>query len=165
MYINIFNIHVHVQDDIKVASSLNNVAGLLATVGRPHEALPLFTRARDIYASHLGEHHPRAVAAHLWIQQLSAPQPPARLRRGQRGGRRGTVDGERMPTPPPPLLEERPEDIGDDDGDDCSTVELTPAARVGVVDGGRVPVTLAGAAMLPPPAPGGSSEPVLLNAS
>ncbi|CAM9758920.1 unnamed protein product, partial [Sphacelaria rigidula] len=49
------------QDDIKVASALNNVAGLLATLGRPQEALPLFTRSEDIYSRHLGAQHPHTV--------------------------------------------------------------------------------------------------------
>lgn len=76
---------------------------MLATLGRPDEALPMFTRAHTIYVQNLGDQHPRAVAAHLWIQQLSTPQPPPQPRPRRRSppphtqarGRRSTPDIDR----------------------------------------------------------------------
>lgn len=87
-----------------MASSLNNVAGLLATLGKPNEALPLFSRANEIYVRHLGDNHPRSVATRLWVEQLSTPAPPPRAARPRR----------RL-TPllsglPPPLIETPGED-------------------------------------------------------
>lgn len=105
------------KDDIKVASSLNNVAGLLATTGNVQEALPLFARSHEIYVQHLGEHHPRSVATQLWVQQLSAPAPPPRRRtrsvptpqgaaRHFDGGHGHYQSRDLLASgPPPPLLE------------------------------------------------------------
>ncbi|CAM9694302.1 unnamed protein product, partial [Laminaria digitata] len=45
-----------------VASALNNVAGLLASTGKPQEALPLFKRSHEIYVELLGAEHPHSVA-------------------------------------------------------------------------------------------------------
>lgn len=78
-----------------MASSLNNVAGLLATTGNVEEALPLFARSHEIYVEHLGENHPHSVATQLWVQQLSAPAPPRR-RAAARATRRHN-----HPRPPP----------------------------------------------------------------
>lgn len=109
------------KDDIKVASSLNNVAGLLATTGSVEEALPLFARSHEIYVQQLGENHPHSVATQLWVQQLSAPAPPPARRRarnvplpqgGGGGCGRQIGDGQHYQSrdllargPPPPLLE------------------------------------------------------------
>lgn len=87
-----------------MASSLNNLAGLLASMGETDQALPLFTRSHDIYTRQLGEQHPRAVATQLWVQQLSAPPPPPRRRvRPSMDGR--PTHANRLPSPPPPLIE------------------------------------------------------------
>lgn len=100
-----------------MASSLNNVAGLLATTGSVEEAFPLFARSHEIYVQHLGENHPHSVATQLWVQQLSAPAPPPSRRTrslpppaAPQGGRH--FDGGHYQSrdllasgPPPPLLE------------------------------------------------------------
>lgn len=85
-----------------MASSLNNVAGLLATLGKPDEALPLFSRANEIYVRHLGENHPRSVATRLWVEQLSAPPPPPRAARRRLSPLLSGL--------PPPLIEAPGED-------------------------------------------------------
>lgn len=102
-----------------MASSLNNVAGLLATTGSVEEALPLFARSHEIYVQHLGENHPHSVATQLWVQQLSTPAPPPPRRRSRNAppptatsqGARQFDDGGYQSRdllaggPPPPLLE------------------------------------------------------------
>lgn len=93
------------QDDIKVGSSLNNLAGLLATTGNVEEALPLFKRSHEIYVEHLGENHPHSVATQLWVQQLSAPPPAARARRQRRSRDNAPLPSRDLLNPPPPLLE------------------------------------------------------------
>lgn len=89
---------------------MNNVAGLLATLGRPEEALPMFERSHEIYLQNLGAEHPRAVAAQLWIQQLSTPEPLPRPRPRSSLAvpvpfRRSTGESDRMSTPPPVIEE------------------------------------------------------------
>lgn len=99
-----------------MASSLNNVAGLLATLGKPDEALPLFSRANEIYVRHLGENHPRSVGTRLWVEQLSNPAPPLRAARSRRRPaphlthRSGSTSGNLLTGLPPPLIEAPGED-------------------------------------------------------
>lgn len=80
------------------------MAALLASMGKVEEALPIFTRSHDIYVQHLGEDHPHSVATQLWVQQLSAPPPPARAR-VRRSPDGGPIASDRLPNPPPPLVE------------------------------------------------------------
>lgn len=133
------------QDDIKVASALVNVGGLLATLGRSQEALPLFTRAHDIYTSHLGAQHPHAVAAQLWIQQLSAPQPAPRVRRRSPPPALSALSGgARQAGHPPPLLEESTEESSRDEG-------IMSAATVGVTPDTMPPAPIVSTVLPQPP--------------
>lgn len=124
----LFLVPLATKDDIKVASSLNNVAGLLATTGLVQEALPLFTRSHEIYVDHLGENHPHSVATQLWVQQLSAPAPPAPPRRARNAPQPRQFGDERhyqsrdllASGPPPPLLEGTGEGGEENDGSEPS---------------------------------------------
>ena len=121
------------QRDIKVASALNNVAGLLASTGKSAEALPLFERSHEIYVDLLGPEHPHSVATQRWVHQLSTPQPPPRSRcRRMPDGVTRVLTPDRSYSPEPPLIEDSAEGAEDDEEEavvvEVGAVEMEMAA-------------------------------------